>query len=84
METETELRRGHVTKVLLRWRQDQARAVAFSAGGDGGRRLPEPSGFDRWHFAHFMLVVKGLAHVPMRGPAHSLTASIWSSVIVSV
>jgi hypothetical protein len=31
-----------------------------------------------------MLVVKGLAHVPMRGPAHSLTASIWSSVIVSV
>ena len=36
----------------------------------------------RWHVAHFMLVVKGLAHVPMRGPAHSLTASIWSTVIV--
>jgi hypothetical protein len=32
----------------------------------------------RWHVAHFMLVVKGLAHVPMRGPAHS------RSMIVSV
>ena len=30
----------------------------------------------RWHVAHFMLVVKGLGHVPMRGPAHSITASI--------
>ena len=44
---------------------------------------PVANEFDRWHVAHFMLVVKGLAHVPMRGPAHLLRIELSSLRLVA-
>jgi hypothetical protein len=38
----------------------------------------------RWHVAHFMLAARAGIAPGMTVPAHSLTVSMWSSVIVSV